>query len=378
MNRIFARKILHARDYIWTAVSSLSANLDMRFGKHALPSLYYIIPEAGWVTDWVGRYITDEIRHKYKWNAHLTSTPEMVSGQIIHYGEMGSFLNSLNLACNHKNIIISTIFHGVRDSKFPELAIQTERFLSNSHIPVRIVTACKLMETRLQSWGIPDHKIVRIPLGINLKQFFPAQARDREQVLLELGIPRGLICIGSFQKDGIGWGEGLEPKIIKGPDIFLEVVRRLKSQFPIFVLLSGPARGYMKNGLEKMGIPYRHILVNNYQEMRRLYHALDLYLVTSREEGGPLAVLECLATGTPIVSTKVGLAPDLIKHAWNGFLADIEDIDGLVENTACLIESKDIKRNFIENELQSIQPFDWSFIASRYYEEIYFPILQAL
>ena len=37
-----------------------------------------------------------------------------------------------------------------------------------------------------------------------------------------LGIPEDYTVIGSFQKDGKGWGEGLKPKLIKGPDILLK------------------------------------------------------------------------------------------------------------------------------------------------------------
>ena len=39
-----------------------------------------------------------------------------------------------------------------------------------------------------------------------------------------------------------------------------------------------------------------------------LYHALDIYLITSREEGGPMGLLESIACGTPVASTNVGMA----------------------------------------------------------------------
>ena len=42
-----------------------------------------------------------------------------------------------------------------------------------------------------------------------------------------LGIPRNSILIGSFQKDGVGWKEGIKPKLIKGPDIFVKVLDKL-------------------------------------------------------------------------------------------------------------------------------------------------------
>jgi glycosyltransferase involved in cell wall biosynthesis len=376
MSSPLSRKFLRVRDILWTSPTLLYDRLRHRGEISPTPSLYYIIPEANWVTDWVGRYLTHEIHQKYGWTTHLTSAPEIISGQVVHFGEMGSFLNALGKPCTYNNTIISTIFHGVRGNQFPALAAQTELFLQNAHIPRHIVTACKMMQVRLQSWGIPSAKISCLPLGIDLKRFYPAVKNEREKIRHELNISPDSICIGSFQKDGDGWGEGLVPKLIKGPDIFLEVLDRLKSQFPIVVLLSGPARGYAKQGLKKLGIPFRHVIVKHYPDICHLYHALDLYLVTSREEGGPLAVLEALATGTPILSSEVGLAPDVIQHEWNGFLAGVEDIDSLVEFASLLIDSASLRSLFQQNGLQSIQAYDWPRIASRYYEEVYLPLIQ--
>ena len=45
-----------------------------------------------------------------------------------------------------------------------------------------------------------------------------------------LGIPEDYLVIGSFQKDGEGWGEGLKPKLIKGPDIFIETIKLIKQK----------------------------------------------------------------------------------------------------------------------------------------------------
>src|SRR6185369_16601558 len=75
--------------------------------------------------------------------------------------------------------------------------------------------------------------------------------------------------------------------------------------------------------------PYRHDYVADYPELWRLYHALDLYLVTSRQEGGPKAVLESMACGVPLVTTRVGQAMDLVRHGVNGWLADVDDVEAL-------------------------------------------------
>jgi glycosyltransferase involved in cell wall biosynthesis len=53
--------------------------------------------------------------------------------------------------------------------------------------------------------------------------------------------------------------------------------------------------------------------------------------VTSRQEGGPKAVLEAMASGTPLVTTRVGQAAELVADGENGLLADVDDVDALVD-----------------------------------------------
>ena len=98
--------------------------------------------------------------------------------------------------------------------------------------------------------GFDEKKIVVIPLGIDLKNFINYPKTKKLQLKKRFKLPSEKIIIGSFQKDGIGWVKGLEPKFIKGPDIFCEVVKKLRDKFDIHVFLTGPARGYVKNKLE--------------------------------------------------------------------------------------------------------------------------------
>ena len=151
--------------------------------------------------------------------------------------------------------------------------------------------------------------------------------------------------MGSFQKDGQGWGEGLEPKLIKGPDVFLQTIEILKSQIQdLFVLLSGPARGYVMKGLKNLGVDFKHFYLRDYPETGELFQALDLYLVTSRQEGGPKAVLESMSSGVPLVTTRVGQAMDLVIHGENGWMVESEDIEGLAHYAEqALFHQEDLK-----------------------------------
>jgi glycosyltransferase involved in cell wall biosynthesis len=196
----------------------------------------------------------------------------------------------------------------------------------------RIQASHRNMRDAILQTGIAPKKVHLIPIGINLDLFPLRSPADKAQARHDLGIPQSAFVIGSFQKDGVGWEEGSEPKLVKGPDIFLSTINELKPRISeLFVLLSAPARGYVKQGLERIGVPYKHLNLPDYPDIHKLYEALDVYLVTSRQEGGPKAILESMASGVPIVSTRVGQAADLVLHEKNGWLADVEDVGALAQ-----------------------------------------------
>ena len=202
--------------------------------------------------------------------------------------------------------------------------------------------------------GIDPKKVFRIPIGINLDYFSWTTPELRQEAREKLGIPQSAVVIGSFQKDGNGWGEGLEPKPIKGPDIFLNAIDILKSKVPeLFVLLTGPARGFIKEGLQNLGVPYIHKFFNNYTEIGQCYNALDLYIISSREEGGPKAVLESMASGIPLVTTRVGQAMDLVKQGINGWMVEPEDAEGLAHWAKYAIENSSIITDILKSGRQT-------------------------
>ncbi|GAH40799.1 unnamed protein product, partial [marine sediment metagenome] len=205
----------------------------------------------------------------------------------------------------------------------------------------------------------------------DLNLFKPASSQEKQKIREKLGIPKAKLVVGSFQKDGVGWEEGLKPKWVKGPDIFVEVIHKLRMDYDIFVLLTGPARGYVKRELDRIGVPYKHFFLKNYLEIPKYYNALDLYLVTSRVEGGPKAILEAMATGVPLVSTKVGMAGNIIREGYNGLLADVEHVETLSDKASKIIEGKKLANRLTDNASNTIRNYSWENIAKEYYEKIY-------
>ncbi len=340
-------------------------------------NIYYVVPDKEWVTDWVGRYITNHIHHQFQVQATTTATPQLLTQHLIHYGEAGAYLASLGKKQNQRNILIATIFHGDIVDCSDQLKQNTERFIAHTDQLTHIVTSATLMKNRLLRWGVPREKVRLIPLGVDLGLFKPHTiASDKAKKREKLGIPADAFCLGSFQKDGAGWGDGLVPKLEKGPDIFIDVVNQLYKKHPnLFILLTGPARGYVKQGLDKIGVPYRHDLLNHYHDIVGHYNCLDGYLVTSREEGGPKAILEALATKVPLVTTAVGLAPDLIINGVNGSITAVEDTTALFHAADQLIQDADIRKQFSDNGYATIQNYSWQKIAEKYYHTLYKQII---
>jgi glycosyltransferase involved in cell wall biosynthesis len=200
------------------------------------------------------------------------------------------------------------------------------------------VTHAEMHELVLAA-GVDPARVFRIPIGVDLDTFPPVAADARALARSRLGVPASAVVVGSFQKDGVGWGEGLEPKLVKGPDVFVATVREARERVPeLLVLLTGPARGYVRHELELLGIPYRHVHARSRSELARLYDVLDAYVVASRQEGGPKAVLESMAAGVPLVTTRVGQAPELVEHEENALLCDVDDSDGLADALVRILE----------------------------------------
>jgi glycosyltransferase involved in cell wall biosynthesis len=185
--------------------------------------------------------------------------------------------------------------------------------------------------------GVEPGAVHLIPIGIDLENFPVVTPERRSAARARFALPDDAFVVGSFQKDGVGWGEGLEPKLVKGPDVLVSALRRLQAAIPdLYVLLTGPARGYVRRELDRAGIPYVHSLVDTRAELATAYQAVDVCLVPARQEGGPKAMLESMASGIPLVTTRVGQATEIVTDGVNGWIVDVEDADALAERAIAL------------------------------------------
>lgn len=200
------------------------------------------------------------------------------------------------------------------------------------------------VDKRVDFWVIANQQQKRflLKIGRSEKELFLNPFYVDEKKFKKINLSKAEVCkrleidqklienkflIGSFQKDSLGV-DLTKPKWQKGTELLRDIVNELKQE-KIILVLAGPRRHFLIKECRRLKIPFIFVgeasfidsgvddcTENNLPEskMNLLYNLIDLYLVTSKSEGGPKAVIEAPLTETAILSTKVGLAPDFLDN----------------------------------------------------------------
>ena len=179
--------------------------------------------------------------------------------------------------------------------------------------------------------GIADEAVVDCPFYVE-EELFARSRLSREELAAAAAVPferiDGRFLVGSFQRDSLGADLG-RPKWQKDPDLLLDMLDELGSE-DVLLLLAGPRRHYVVEACRERSLPYLFVGREPEPGSRRddidvntlpvgrigaLWNLIDLYVVPSKAEGGPKSLLEAGLTETPIVSTPVGMAPDLLPDS---------------------------------------------------------------
>lgn len=259
---------------------------------------------AGWSLDWDAKYVAGVFD-----SLGLRKSRSLINGTLFYFTSRDHFIKFEPLLrfLPRKSVIVDH-FHGVPNDDFKyEKYFEAYARLRDKLYGVRVTNLAT--KAYFESKGLGDLvEVIKIPVDTTLFKDEGFRTVTRQ----EIGINDSDTLIGSFQKDGIGWEKGETPKLEKGPDILIEALEILSQmRQDIFVLLTGPSRGYVYDRLRERGVRVSWVRDLDYESLPRYYSALDLYLITSRLEGGPKSALEALACGTPLVSTPVGQVPEL-------------------------------------------------------------------
>jgi glycosyltransferase involved in cell wall biosynthesis len=178
--------------------------------------------------------------------------------------------------------------------------------------------------TMIDVAGVPRRKVRLVMNGI------VAPAPSGTDVRAELGIPPDAPVVGTVSV--------LRPE--KGVDVLIDAAELLAAELPdlrVLVAGGGPEEERLRAVVGARGLDETVFLLGLRRDVADVLEALDVVAFSSHREGTPLAVMESMAAGKPIVATRVGGIPDLIEDGVHGLLVPPRDPPALARALARLL-----------------------------------------
>ncbi len=152
---------------------------------------------------------------------------------------------------------------------------------------------------------------------------------------------------------------------IYGNDVALEAFARVLERFPgarLSVAGSGPEAAALAELAQRLGIAAQVRFTGRLdrEQMAVLYRDAHLMLNASRVDNMPNAVLEALASGVPVVSTRAGGIPFMVKDGHTAMLVAVDDAAAMAAAAIEVLENHDLRSRLVAAGLAEVQRYQWS------------------
>jgi glycosyltransferase involved in cell wall biosynthesis len=220
-----------------------------------------------------------------------------------------------------------------------------------------VVSVSEALAEKVCQLGVPRERIVVQHNGVDGEVFSPG---DRREARVALGLPADRRLVGYVGR--------LSQE--KGPDVLVEAMGQLIGQDPLAdaaVIGAGPLEPSLRARIDALGLAGRVRLVGHrgHDELPRWLRAFDVLCLPSRREGCPNVILEALASGRPVVASRVGGVPELLRQD-NGLLVPPERPQELAAALAAALV-----RAWDPSALRgSVPGLSWDAVARTYREVI--------
>jgi glycosyltransferase involved in cell wall biosynthesis len=233
----------------------------------------------------------------------------------IHSQEAGLLARIIARAAGARGIIYTPQVIDIRRARWHWLYALIETTLA--HTTDVIISVNQPDRQRLIRWGIPLHKVVMIPNGIDLDAF--ERTVDARNLRRTMGLDEDRPLVMqvarlSAQKDPLAFVTGAAHVVRAWPD----------TQFAL--VGEGPLEDEVSARARELGLGKHVHLLGWHSEAFKLMPAADVVSLTSRWEGAPHALLEAMAWSRPVVATAVNGCTDIVVHQETGFLVPPGDI----------------------------------------------------
>lgn len=229
----------------------------------------------------------------------------------------------------------------------------------------KIIAQCE-SEFKALSRFIKESKIQKIPTGIDSSRFLHLPEHNLKEKL-DLQNEKIILSVGKLASH-------------KGTDTLIKAISKLRHQFKADVkclLIGGGERIFEYKILAKrLGIQDTIVFMGRVDSKTLLeaYAIADVFVLPSLHESFGITLVEAAACGKPIVSTRVGVAFDLIKEDTTGFFCNHSDPGDLAKKIIRVIKDDRFSENARDNRNSVLANYDWSNVFDKT-EEMYLSVL---
>ena len=160
------------------------------------------------------------------------------------------------------------------------------------------------------------------------------------------------------------------PHPVKGIDVLLHafnIVSKEVQDFDLIIIGVSPDDKYEKLSSDlKLNSRVTFVGTVIGEEKYALLNGCKLFVLPSRNEAFPLALLEAKAAGKPIVATRVGCIPEIIDNGNNGLLVPPNDADALADAILSLLKSPALLTKMAKRSSEKIHLYSWPRIGDQY------------
>lgn len=168
--------------------------------------------------------------------------------------------------------------------------------------------------TRVHGLAV-EPKLTVIENGIDVGRHMP-RPEWRREVRAELGLPADARVIGTVSRLADYKNVGL---------LLRSGLPHLNDMTRLLIIGDGPERSELESWAAQHRQGQFVRFLGQRTDVARLLNGVDLFALSSKTEGHPIAVIEAMATGLPVLATRVGGIPDMVEDGATGFLAEVQE-----------------------------------------------------
>ena len=260
-----------------------------------------------------------------QWKPAIVHTHQAKAGTL---GRLAAILYNLTSRHASRTRLIHTyhghVFEGYFRPAVTRIFLRIERWLAR-RTDVLIAVSPQVGNDLVLTFGIATSKQVRVvALGFDLDGLLALADSDRVAARQRLSIPEDTIVVTTVGR----------LTAIKDHALFIDMAARLRQQSRRFLFLiagDGELRAELERRATDRGLDESLRFLGWRGDLEQLYAATDIFVLTSRNEGTPVALIEAMAAGRPSVSTDVGGVRDVITSPNLGTVVRPGDTSALVE-----------------------------------------------